>query len=315
MLLDPKNPLYLSNLGLAMLFQGQARYTAATGMLNSAISVSPQNTVARMGLAYIAEQDRDPKGAIDQYRAILAYEPKSEEARRRLAGLLYATDKKADAFKEYQILAESTTGDKKIAALKELAVLEIEGKEWQAARKTYEQVLAQSPKDADALVGLGKSLEQLKQPDEARAKYEAALAVAPKNNAANEALGVLLMNQHKTAEATVHYQRFVAADPTSNAARWQLAQLYKEQKRDDEALAEMRRLTLSKTDPTRITYLLAPDQPADRASAICGSSHGPRPSGIGRTGSVMRTASFGTRSPMPRRRRDSRRRRRRRSPS
>ncbi|MES2461910.1 MAG: tetratricopeptide repeat protein, partial [Armatimonadota bacterium] len=258
MLLDPKNPLYLSNLGVSMMFQGQERYTDASGVLNSALSVAPRNTVARMGLAYIAEQDQDPTGAIKQYRDILAYAPDTDEARRRLAGLLYSTDKKEEAFKEYQILADRTTGDKKLSALKEMAELKLEGKDWLGAQKTYEQLLAQSPKDADALVGLGKSLEQLKQTEEAREKYEAALAAAPKNTAAFEALGVLLMNQRKTAEATVHYQKFVAAVPTSNTARWQLAQLYKEQKRDDEALSEMRKLTLSKTDPTRTTYLLAP---------------------------------------------------------
>jgi tetratricopeptide (TPR) repeat protein len=258
MVLEPKNPLYLVNLGLAMLYQGPKRYTDATGILNAALSLSPKNTVARMGLAYISEQDQDPEGAIKQYQTLLADDPNSDEARRRLAALFYATDKKKEAFKEYQILADKTTGDKKAAALKELARLKTEGKDWLGAQKTYEEVLALSPKDTDALVGLGKSLEQQKQPDAAREKYEAAVTASPKNVGAQEALGVLLLNQRKTAEATVHYQKFVAAVPTSNTARWQLAQLYKEQKRDDEALSEMRKLTLSKTDPTRITYLLAP---------------------------------------------------------
>ena len=258
MVLDPKNPLYLGNLGLSMMFQGPSRFGDAGKILNATLSVAPQNTVARMGLGYLSEQSQDRNGAIKQYQAILAYAPRTDDARRRLAKLLYAAGKKDLAFKEFQTLAARATGASRVTAIKDLAGMKSDSQDWQGARKEYEQILTLSPKDTDALVGLGKSLEQLKQTDAAQKEYQAAIAADPKNTDAYEALGTSLLNQRKTAEATAHYQKFTAAFPNNNAAHWQLAQIYKDQKRDDDALQEMRKLTLGKTDPTRISYLLAP---------------------------------------------------------
>ncbi|MBC8102958.1 MAG: tetratricopeptide repeat protein [Cytophagales bacterium] len=258
MVLDPKNSLYLTNLGLAMMLQGAQRYPDATNIFRASLSVAPKDSVARMGLGYIAERKQDGDTAIGQYRAILAYDPGRGEARRRLADLLYATGQKEAAYKEFQILADRTPGEGGLTALKALASLRVENQDWPQARKAYERLLARRPKDSEALVGLGRILEQERRPDAARKKYEAALAAAPGDPDAYEALGTLLQNQRKPAEATWLYERFVRAVPKSNAAHWQLAQLYREQRRDDDALREMRKLTVTKTDPTRISYLLAP---------------------------------------------------------
>lgn len=257
-LLAPKNPLYLTNNALALMFAGPDHFTEATKYYLSALNVDPRQTTAHMGLAYLYEQQRQPSDAIAQYRAVLAYAPEQYDARRRLAGLLYATGKKDDAYQEFWTLAEKTPGEKGAVPLKELASLLVNDKRPEEARKAYEQAAARDPKDAEALVGLGQALESLKEPAAAQAKYEAALAASPTNASAYVALGNLLHSQNKIAEETTVYERFVAADPANNLARWQLAQLYRDQKRDDDALREMHQLTIRRDDPLRVDYLLGP---------------------------------------------------------
>jgi Flp pilus assembly protein TadD len=259
MLLDPKNPVYLRNLALALMFSGDPNNdTKAEKFFDAALYVAPQDTVAHMGLGYLLEQQKNVAGAIEQYQTVLSYAPDTYDARRRLAGLLYAGGKKDEAYQQFQALADRTPGAKGALPLKEAASLQMNDHRYEDARRSYAAAVARDPKDVSAWIGEGQALEKLNRIADAETAYRCAVAAAPTDTTAFSALGNLLQQQHRAADAARLYEQFVAAVPSDNAAKRQLAGIYEGENRDDDALRVLRQLTVQRDDPTHLSYLLAP---------------------------------------------------------
>ena len=275
--LEPKNPLYVTYTGIAAMMQGAEyfkeaeslgddaavqgkrtaaaeRYKEAESLLTGALTLNSKYTLARMGLANIAEQSQKYKEAETQYRAILAYAPKDKDARRSLAGLLYITKRHPEAFAEMETLAAQYPTDSQ--TLSELASWQYSDGKIAETQKTYERVLQRDPNNVPALIASGRLQENLGRWGAAQKYYADALQRDPKNATAALLRGQLLVEQKKPDEAIGVYRKTLDADPTSNVVRWQLALLLRDQKRFDESLAEMQAITLSKTDKNRVMYVL-----------------------------------------------------------
>ncbi len=84
----------------------------------------------------------------------------------------------------------------------------------EAARAEFIKILAQSPEDINALLGLGKSLSRLEHYSESLEIYEQALTIDPDLAEAHHNVGWILHFQMKNwREAEVHIKRAVALAP------------------------------------------------------------------------------------------------------
>ncbi|HEX7937705.1 MAG TPA: tetratricopeptide repeat protein [Gemmatimonadaceae bacterium] len=95
-----------------------------------------------------------------------------------------------------------------------------------AARAAYEQVLAISPNDVDALNNLGVLHTGLRELDRAEALLRRAIALAPSNAGAWSNLAAVLRERGKPTEAIAAFQRALSIDAHHAGARVGLAQQY-----------------------------------------------------------------------------------------
>ena len=95
-----------------------------------------------------------------------------------------------------------------------------------AARAAYEQVLAISPNDVDALNNLGVLHTSLREFDRAEAMLRRAIALAPSNAGAWSNLAAVLRERGKSGDAIAAFQRALSLDAHHAGARVGLAQQY-----------------------------------------------------------------------------------------
>jgi tetratricopeptide (TPR) repeat protein len=268
--IDPKNPLYVTYSGIALMMgkPDEERWRQAKTLLEGALGLNPNYSLARMGLANMAEQTGKFAEAQTQYNAILAYAPKDAAARRGLAGTYYATGKREDAYREMEKLAKQDPND--VTYLSELASWQVADAtlaakkgnvaEAQArteeAHKTYDRILQRKPDMVGALLAQGRLYENGNQMESAQKKYTQVLERNPKNADATLLLGQILENEKKPEEAISIYRKLLDADATKNSVRWQLALALRNVNRYDEAIAEMQAIATTQSDPNREMYLL-----------------------------------------------------------
>ncbi len=82
-----------------------------------------------------------------------------------------------------------------------------------AAQVEFARVVAEKPKDIDALVGLSKALTRLGQYDEALEVLEVALSIAPDNAEVHYGTGCVYYQKKRWHEAELHIQQAVTIAP------------------------------------------------------------------------------------------------------
>jgi tetratricopeptide (TPR) repeat protein len=267
---DPTNPLYITQLGLAVALQGPDRMTDARHLFDGALKLDPTVGMARIGLGYLDEQEAQTDkpnqkshftDAIKEYEAVVALKRTDDadaKARRRLAGVRYTLGDKDHAYKDFEDLIARYPDTYAIPTLTDMASLLYSDHRYAEAAGAYSRLIAKEPHDVAAILGLGLTREQLKDLPGAKKQYEAALALEPGNATAALSLGSVLKSEGNPAEAIAVYGKALRANPAKNAnqLRLQLGSDLEHAGRMDDALAQYRALTLTKGDPNRSLYLL-----------------------------------------------------------
>ena len=117
-----------------------------------------------------------------------------------------------------------------------------------AAVEAYREVLAQAPRQADALRLLGLALLQQNQPAEAEAVLQAAVAVAERDVESYINLGLALKAQGKMERASAAYQAALAVEPRHFGALYNLGNVYQETGRLAEAVTAYEAALAAKPD-------------------------------------------------------------------
>ncbi len=117
---------------------------------------------------------------------------------------------------------------------------------YEEALSRYEQALRQSPKDVEALNGLGRLLGRMGRPEEARKKFQEALALKADFAVALCNLGMVLAELGDLAGAEAAFWSARRHDPRNTTAAEELAILLKRRLPDDELDSICRMLS----DPT-----------------------------------------------------------------
>jgi tetratricopeptide (TPR) repeat protein len=192
---DPENP--------EVLFAAYRTYSDLAGesMLSLALS-APNSPQMQQVIAHEETRQGNTNGAIAHYRKAIALDPHLPGVHFELAELLHsASDQKSkqEAEVEYhKALAEN--GQDERAELR-LGDIEAQKGEVQQAFKDYSRSVALQPTDADAKLGLAKTLIEMNQPDKALLLLEDAAKLEPTNAVVHYRLGVLYRKMGRVDEA------------------------------------------------------------------------------------------------------------------
>ncbi len=187
-----------------------AAYRVNTDLANEAMLqlslVAPSSAEMHRAMAHELSRERDLKGAITNYRAAMAADPKMTGLHFELAEVLRQSPEpelKAEAEQQYQLAVKADPSNAQ--ALTRLGDYAADRSEHDSAITYYRSALKLAPQDSNANVGLAHELVETNHPDEALA---------------------LLLNAEK-------------ADPTDTLVHFRLAALYRRLKRPDDAHREV----------------------------------------------------------------------------
>jgi tetratricopeptide (TPR) repeat protein len=142
---------------------------------------------------------------------------------------------------------------------------QIEPDRFPLAAKAYDEVLAQDPKNLDALRMRGNIAYDVRQPREAITFYQRYLALSPGDLPAMTDMGTMFLAAGDAAKAIEVYRQVLASDPKFLQAQLNLAVAYRAAGRNDEAKTAFEKARdLAPDEQTRkqIERFLAPAQPA-----------------------------------------------------
>ncbi len=116
------------------------------------------------------------------------------------------------------------------------------------AEALYREVLAEDPKNADALCLIGVIAQQVREFDQAADYLCRAIDIEPSVPDYHNNLGVVYRTLHRLDEAIAHYRQAIALKPEYGAARSNLAIALQENGQTEEALKELNQAL--EIDPT-----------------------------------------------------------------
>jgi tetratricopeptide (TPR) repeat protein len=174
--------------------------------------VAPESVWMHLTAGEVNESQGGLDGAIKEYRAVLALEPRRPGVHFRL-GRVYLTRAREttsdpassmEALKEFEAELEIDPGNANAAY--EIAELHRQAGELDLARAFFERALEHDADFEDALVGLGRTLIALRKPERALPILQRALSV----NASNEVTYYQLAQAHRALGNAAEQQKALA---------------------------------------------------------------------------------------------------------
>ncbi|VAW47630.1 hypothetical protein MNBD_GAMMA04-482, partial [hydrothermal vent metagenome] len=163
-----------SILSEAYLSYQQGDFLSAEQSFESVLAMNPQNEFALIGLGNILASKQQYVAAMNYYQRALAAEPSSLNAFEAIANI---SDHIALSSDWKKALTDMAQDHSESATLQyALGNLYAEGQDWLAAQSAYFQAVALEPDNADYLVNLAVSLDQLGKYNMAARYYTEALA-------------------------------------------------------------------------------------------------------------------------------------------
>jgi predicted O-linked N-acetylglucosamine transferase (SPINDLY family) len=232
----------------------------ACELYRQAVALAPGQATAHLNLGVGLEAAGDTAGAIACYEKALAIEPGNPAGSYNLGKLLYARGALTEAERLLEAALERrpdfpearlVLGYVRAAAMLKSGIEHHEAGRIADAEAAYHAVLAQEPRNVDALhflgflvhaqFNLGRVRQAQGRLDEALACYRAALGLAPDHAAALFNLGTALHALGRRDAALDCYRKALALDPQYFEAHYNLAIAQREQGRAEEAMLSFRR--------------------------------------------------------------------------
>lgn len=170
---------------------------------------APNSARMKQLMAHELARRADNAGAIADYRAAIAINPKLSDLHFELADMLYGSSSAADqaeAEKEYKMALQLNPFDgKSLCRLGDLAAKRSDTK---AALEYYSRAYRLQPNNVDANLGLAKLLMSMHQPLQAESHLQRAVQAEPYDAIVHYRLGVVYRELGKTAEAKRELSEF-----------------------------------------------------------------------------------------------------------
>ena len=193
----------------------------------------------------------DLDGALGEYRAAVAVQPRDPNAHTLLGNALFEKSQWDQARKEYQ--ASLDLDPKARAALQGLAMVELRQGHTAEARALFERLIRDEPRDGEAHAALGKLLFAGGDLDGAERHLREALVHAQNDRSALYTLGLVLAKKRDPEQANAIFDRLEQLAPDRAYAPYGRAVAAAAAGRDDQALQQLG-IALSRgvDDPTEI---------------------------------------------------------------
>jgi tetratricopeptide (TPR) repeat protein len=197
--LQPKNP--------QLIYVAYRLYSDLAGeQLLSLSLVAPDSAQMHAAMAYEDTIQDNNQAAIEQYRKVLAIDPKLPGAEFALAQLLQNAN---------------------------------DVKQQQEAASIYEAALRENPYDEPSAVALGEMNLTQGNFKIAQTYYERALKIDPEDAEANFGLAKALIGTNQSKQALPYLEKSIRLDPTDASAHFRLATLYRQEGREQEARQQL----------------------------------------------------------------------------
>ena len=113
-------------------------------------------------------------------------------------------------------------------ALKNIAVIFINLKDYQKAKEYYEKAVEIDPNSADAYYNLGIIFKELKEYQKAKSCYEKADNIQPNNTIIQTNLGIIFKDLGENQKAKDCYEKAIKINPNNAKAHYNLGVIYKD---------------------------------------------------------------------------------------
>ena len=179
----------------------------------------------------------DLDGAIREYRAALAKNPKDAGSHALLGNALFEKERYDDARKEYEAALASDSRAR--AALQGIVAIDVRQGNDDDARAKLEQMIKNEPHDSEAHAALGKLLYAKNDLDGAERHLREALVYAQNDPSALYTLGLVLAKKKAREQANAIFDRLEQVAPRKAYAPYGRAVAAATAGDDDEALKQL----------------------------------------------------------------------------
>ena len=235
---------------------GMSLATAST--LSLKYSRENEEEADRFGMQYLVAAGYDPKGMLDFMKMMKNYEfyssnipsyflthPGTEDRIRYLDGLIHVRYTERGALDIFGKIGRIQT------------LLALQAKEPASALKYFQEKLASSPRNIDAMYGASVSLAAVGKLQEAEASFERVLKLAPNDNDVLRDFGVMYFNQGNMKQAGVYLKKAYAVNDTDPETMLRLGKCYEEEGSYREALDLYLKYRIRNPGDTNIYYNIA----------------------------------------------------------
>jgi predicted Zn-dependent protease len=265
---QPEQPVALNLLGTIRAKQG--RLNEAETLFTRAVDNEPRYTAARMNLAYLHLQKREPAKAVVQLKEIVNLEPDNAEVLVLLGDAYLANNSLVEAEEQYLSALQGRLDN--AAALLGLAQISRAKGEIREVTIYLTRIatLAADSTSPEFLYKFASLALQVNMSDAAKAALENALKLRPNEPAYMLALGIAWLRKGDLFEAEKLFRRLIQLQPASDQAQVHLGYVLLSQKKYAEAQLWLDKSARSRSPMPEVFYylgLVAQEQ-SDDAKAI-----------------------------------------------
>lgn len=200
---DPQNPTLLLTLAHACLFASQ--YPCVQDAYHRLIALNADSAEVHMLVGEALDEQKDHLGAIREFRAAAAADPKEPNVHFGLGYLLWTKGQYPEAAQEFQ--KELDNNSNHIQAMLYLADARMQMNQMDEARPLLEQIGKLDPNIAMQHLDLGIVYADAGRKEDAKTQFETAIKLSPKNVNAHYRLARLYRSMGMTAQAKVEFDK------------------------------------------------------------------------------------------------------------
>ncbi len=245
--------------GLANAYEGLLRYQEAFEEMRQTAELDPNNLDVRVKLGnyYLVGSKQSP-AAIDEAerlaKEVLAKDSNHIEGHILLGSVLFAQDKKQEAFAELNHAVD--LNPKRVESYLSLARFYVLTDDIAGAEAIYQRAISVSGGSAMAHYEYGKFLIGAQRLDQAEAEFQKAVQAEPRNREAQFILASFYLVNKQFDKAEAAYKTLAELDKDKPEGRSVLGDFYSSVGRLDEAIAIYREVITKSPDYTQARYRL-----------------------------------------------------------
>ena len=245
--------------GLAQTFEGLQRYQEAFDEMKQVVELDKNNLDVRVKLGnyYMVGAKQSPTAIVEAERLakeVLQKDPNHIEGRILMGSVLFAQDRKKEAFDELN--SAIAIDPKRVESYLSLARFYVMMKDSATAEVTFQRAISVNGTSALAHYEFGKFLVQTDRKDAAEAEFEKAVQVEPSNREARFVLSSFYLVNKRLDKAEESYKALAALNSDKPEGRAVLADFYSAVGRLDEAIAIYKEVVAKAPDYTQGRYRL-----------------------------------------------------------